>query len=485
MSRLTFLPVGRAPFVGRGRELAILADSLEDARAARARVVLLVGEPGIGKTRLLEEFPAPTLSAGVTVLRGGSSQAQGMPPYLPFLEALGAYVAAVPVEALRADVGAGAASVARVLPEVAARLGGDVQALPGVPPEQERLRLFDAIAGFIGAIAARSGGALVLALDDLHWADEATCDLLVHASRRLQRAPLLVLGAYREAEADENKALGRAVAELNRLRLLEVLRVHPLEPDETARLAAGLLRGDVGAPVAALLHRHAEGNPFFEEELLRALTEDGTLVEHAGSWDVSRTPGGLLPTGILDAIRLRLARLPEPVVDILRVAAVIGRTWSISLLAPAADLGLEPAEDLVLGAARARLVRPQSDGGYAFVHDKVREALYEDVPVHRRKRLHQAIGVALEGEPIRESPRRLADLTFHFVRAGDVERGVAYALQPRGRSTRRGRPRLARTRRCPLAPGGSGGRSSGVRTGARVVRSGRLYRGRGDPAAIG
>ena len=316
-----------------------------------------------------------------------------------------------------------------MLPEVAARLGGDVQALPGVPPEQERLRLFDAIAGFIGAIAARSGGALVLALDDLHWADEATCDLLVHAARRLQRAPLLVLGAYREAEADENQALGRAVAELNRLRLLEVLRVHPLEPDETARLAAGLLRGDVGAPVAALLHRHAEGNPFFEEELLRALTEDGTLVEHAGSWDVSRTPGGLLPTGILDAIRLRLARLPEPVVDILRGAAVIGRTWSISLLAPAADLGLEPAEDLVLGAARARLVRPQSDGGYAFVHDKVREALYEDVPVHRRKRLHHAIGVALEGEPIRESPRRLADLTFHFVRAGDVERGVAYALQ--------------------------------------------------------
>jgi predicted ATPase len=198
-------------------------------------------------------------------------------------------------------------------------------------------------------------------------------------ARRMQRAPLLVLGAYREAEADENRALGRALAEVNRLRFLEVLRVHPLELNDTARLAAGLLRGVVGPQLADLLHRHAEGNPFFEEELLRALTEDGTLIENAGSWDISRTPRGLLPTGILEAIRLRLARLPEPVVDILRIAAVIGRSWSVALLAPVADLHLERAEDLVLIAVRARLVRPQSDGGYAFVHDKVREALYEEV----------------------------------------------------------------------------------------------------------
>jgi tetratricopeptide (TPR) repeat protein len=244
----------------------------------------------------------------------------------------------------------------------------------------------------------------------------------------MQRAPLLVLSAYREAEADDNRALGRALAELNRLRLLEVLRVHPLELNDTARLAAGLLRGDVGPQLTDLLHRHAEGNPFFEEELLRALTDDGTLVETAGSWDISRTPQGLLPTGILEAIRLRLARLPEPVVDILRGAAVIGRSWSIPLLAPVADLDLERAEDLVLVAVRARLVRPQSDGGYAFVHDKVREALYEEVPVHRRRRLHQAIGEGLEREPVLESARRLAELTFHFVRASDVERGVAYAL---------------------------------------------------------
>lgn len=291
------------------------------------------------------------------------------------------------MEALRADLGPGAASVARVLPEVSARLG-DVQSLPGVPPEQERLRLFDALAAFVGAIATRSDGALLLVLDDLHWADEASCDLLVHVARRLQRAPLLVLGAFREAEADENRAFGRAMAELNRLRLLEVVRVNPLEPQETARLAAGLLRGDVELQVTDLLHRHAEGNPFFAEELLRALAEDGTLVEHFGSWDMPQIPRRLLPTGILDAIRLRLARLPEPVVDTLRVAAVAGRSWSVSLLASIVDLAIEPTEDLVLVAAHARLGRPQPDGGYAFVHDKVREALYVDVPASRRRRLH-------------------------------------------------------------------------------------------------
>ena len=219
------------------------------------------------------------------------------------------------------------------------------------------------------------------------------------------------------------------MAELNRLRLLEVVQVNPLEPHETARLAAGLLRGDVGLQVTDLLHRHAEGNPFFAEELLRALAEDGTLVEHFGSWDMPQTPRRLLPTGILDAIRLRLGRLPEPVVDILRMAAVVGRTWSVSLLASVADLDVEPTEGLVLVAAHARLVRPQPDGDYAFVHDKVREALYVDVPANRRRRLHQAIGEALEREPAQDSPRRLADLTFHFVRAGDSARGVAYAIE--------------------------------------------------------
>src|SRR5207244_12715885 len=118
---------------------------------------------------------------------------------------------------------------------------------------QERLRLFDAIAEFVGGIAARSGGALILVFDDLHWADDSTCDLLVHVTRRLQRVPLLVLGAFRDAEADENRALGRAMAQLNRLRLLDVVRVHPLEPHDSARLAAGLLRGAVSPEVSDLL----------------------------------------------------------------------------------------------------------------------------------------------------------------------------------------------------------------------------------------
>jgi predicted ATPase len=169
------LRLGRGPFVGRRGELDALADALEQARASRAGVVLLAGEPGIGKTRLLEEFPSPSPRTELILPRGGSSQAEGMPPCLPFLEALGEYAAVAPSDALRADLGAGAASVARLVPEVEQRLGA-LAPPPSIPPQQERLRLFEAVAGFVGAIAARAR-ALVLVLDDLHWADAATCSV--------------------------------------------------------------------------------------------------------------------------------------------------------------------------------------------------------------------------------------------------------------------------------------------------------------------
>src|SRR5215217_7420483 len=160
--------------VDRQREVAILWQQIELARAGALRVALLAGEPGIGKTHLLREMARRAAGEGIAVLRGGASDAEGMPPYLPFLEALGRYIRAAGIATLRAQVGAFSAPLAALLPELAERLGAPPASYP-LPTDQARLRLYDAISDFLAAISGQRG--LLLLLDDLQWADPATLDL--------------------------------------------------------------------------------------------------------------------------------------------------------------------------------------------------------------------------------------------------------------------------------------------------------------------
>ncbi len=420
---LSVVRPGYAPLVGREGPLALLNELFAASRAGQFIVALLVGAPGIGKTRLLDAFPAPDLAVGSVVLRGGTSPSAGMPPYLPFLQALGDYVNTAAPELLRAQVGVHHAALATLLPELNVRLGPSPPLHP-LGPEQERYRLYEAVTGFLAAIRAP----LVLLLDDLHYVDAASCDLLIHLSGRLRNAPLLIVGAYREAEAGDNPAFTWSLAELNRRRLLQTLPLGPLTPEESQALVASLVQGPVAPGVAALLHQHSEGNPFFLEELLRACVDDGTLVWHTDQWALVEQQARLLPPRIVEAIRLRLARLDSQVVDLLRVAALFGRAFELTLLAQVLGQATEQVEQLLLAAARAQLVRPQPEGRYAFTHDLLRETLVADLGSVRRRALHQAIGEALEAQPLSPTAQRLADLAYHFVAAGEPTRGVPYAL---------------------------------------------------------
>jgi predicted ATPase/DNA-binding CsgD family transcriptional regulator len=437
MSHIPERPVldrlGQSPLVGRARQLAVLCEYLAEARAGQSSVVLLVGTPGIGKTRLLEEFPPAEQAADVTVLRGAASQAAGMPPYLPFLETLGRYIAGTPPDQLRSEIGAVASSLATLFPEIQERLG-PIPSDYALGSEQARFRLYEAVATFLAAIAARAP--LVLLLDDLQWADAATCDLLVHVASRLRTSAFLIIGTYREDEAAENAALRRAVNDLNRLRLLSTLLLLPLEAEETRTLVGNLLRGEVASEVIAFLHHQSEGNPFFLEELLRMLVEEGALVWHDQRWQLRKHPGRLLPPRVVNAIRIRLARLDSTVVELLRVASVIGRACEPALLSYIMQIDEGQAEEMLLVAVGAQLMRVDGEGAYAFMHELVRETLYAEVGSVRRRRLHQAIGEALETQRDSISSRRLADLTYHFTEAEDKTRGVAYALASGERALR-------------------------------------------------
>lgn len=421
------LRLGRGPLVGRAEELSSLVDALEEARSGRAIVVLIRGEPGIGKSRLLDELTSDPAAARAQVLRGGATEADGMPPYFPIIEALGTYFAPAPDANLQQVLGARAAMLLPLLPGLAARL--EVPPLAAeLPPEQERFRLFEALAEVLGSLAAERP--LILALEDLQWIDAATADLLVHLARRLRSERLLILGTYRTGEADRNDAFVRARSEIARLRILREIELRRLDPDASRALLAGVLGALPSPDLASLVHGQGEGNPFYEEELVRSLVEEGHL--HAGrdSWTLGSGAERVLPRSVVDAVRVRLHHLDPPVRRTLRVAALLGRSFDPEPLARVLALATEEVERQLLLACGASLVRPEPEGGFTFVHDKVREALSTEIGAAERRRLHRAIADALEAtEDERSAHRLVSDLAFHLVEAHEPVRGADYALR--------------------------------------------------------
>ncbi|HUX85450.1 MAG TPA: AAA family ATPase, partial [Chloroflexota bacterium] len=306
--------------IGRDRHSAQMLRHLVEAAGGQVRVVLLCGEPGIGKTSLLDTAANQAREAGAMVLRGGAVDADGMPPYLPFLEALGQYLKLVPREELRAKAGSQVAMLGTILPELTVLLPNSPANYP-LPPEQARLRLFQAVGDLLGAIAASQP--LVLILDDLQWADPASFDLLCFLARDQLHARILVLGAYRAGEGAQNPSLERALAELTRLRVLSTIAVDPLVDDEIADLAGVQLGAPLTVAARDTLVQQSEGNPFFAEELLRLWEDNGALTAISDSlvgrrFDLTDAQRLTLPTTIITAVRQRLCRLPDETVDLLR-----------------------------------------------------------------------------------------------------------------------------------------------------------------------
>ena len=415
-------------FIGRRRELTLIWNQFEAAKGGRARVVLLVGQLGIGKTRLLDEVTERAEQEGAVVLRGGASESEGMPPYLPFLEALGKYIRISPLDQLREQVAVAPQILASILPELAARLGSELPVAYPLPPEQARLRLYEAVGMLLESISAQHG--LVLMLDDLHWADTASLDLLCHITRHHAKARLLILGTYREGEISWNPAFERTVTEHIRQRVLTTIAVNPLKAEETEALAAGYLGGPISPVISQLLHAQSEGNPFFAEELIRGWLEVGVLFQEHDQWVAIAPLEPLLPSSIVGSLRQRFTRLSPSIIGHLRIAAIIGRAFDLSLLATVEGQDIEAVEECLLEAVCAGLVRTDQTGVFTFNHDKIRECLYAEVSSSRRRRLHEVIGRVLEERYAQQSPKSthlLAELAFHYVRSGDRMRGATYS----------------------------------------------------------
>ena len=426
--------VKRAGFVCRERELTALQSVLDETVLWRSgRTVLISGEPGIGKTRLLAESAERAAAQGWVVLVGRSYESEGMPPYLPFAEALRQYVQACPEADLRTQVDRGAPEVALLVPELLERVPGIE---PGPPPGQdERHRLFEAVAGFLLRAAAAHQKGILLVIDDLHWADQDTLLLLRHLARRLSEAPLLVAATCRSTEVDRSRPFNDTLSALHRERLCQQLDVGPFTSEEAGQLI-GTLAGTYPSPrVVASVHRRTGGNPFFLEEVVRSLSAEGRdLAEEDPA-----SPDWAIPETVRQVIGSRLSRLHAETLSALQAASALGDAFSFDALAVAVGTSLGPLLDALDQASAGGFVREESSGEYRFSHSLVRETVYAGLSGPRRALLHARIGEGLETLYRANSAAHAGELAHHFLlggRQGDLEKTMGYALQAAEHATR-------------------------------------------------
>jgi class 3 adenylate cyclase/tetratricopeptide (TPR) repeat protein len=395
----------RTRFVGRSRETAELRRHVGRALNGHGSVVFVSGDAGVGKTRLVSEIAIESGDRGMRVLSGSAYEAQGMPPYLPVVDALKQYFAdrsrtAIPLPSDTDPV------LARLLPELQTSADDRVRR-PTLHPESAPDHLFEDINQLLRRIGQDQ--AIMLFLDDLQWADRSTLLLVRHIGQHIGDARMLIVGTYRDVEVDDQHVLSGIVADLIRRQVAERIVLRPFDRVDAAALVEAALGAPPAPHVVDALFAAAEGNSFFTEEPVHQLRDQGRDLsdDHAavGDWAI--------PDGVRLLISRRLAHLSEGAQQLLAYSSVIGRDLSVATVTTVAG----GDEVSVLGqldeALAAGLLR-EGDAGYAFSHALVRDTLYRQLSPGQRQRLHERVGEALESVYAATIDTHLAELAHHF-----------------------------------------------------------------------
>lgn len=413
--------VQRGVFVGREAELSQLTTALDDAFAGRGRLALLVGEPGIGKSRLAEELVRRARSRGASTMIGRCWEAGGAPAYWPWVQSLRAHLRATPRDRLREELGSSGPHLAHLLPELRELFPDIPEPIP-VDAESARFRLFEAVSTLL-ANAGRHRP-LVLVLDDVHAADEPSLLLLRFLARELGGNRVLVVGAYRNVDPSPSDPLTATLTELAREPVTRTIVLGGLGEDDVRRFIELTTGESPGTDLVAAIHEETEGNPLFVGEIVRLLASEGSLSPDAA-------PRVVIPQSVRDVIARRLRHLSETCAHTLLLASVLGREFPLSVLARMADLPEDELLDVLDEAMRDRVVTdvPGAPAVLRFAHVLIRDTLYEGLTTARRVRLHRRALEALESLYGEGSNRARAELAYHSIAGSDFERGVRYAKQ--------------------------------------------------------
>ncbi|MGQ0830882.1 MAG: ATP-binding protein [Microthrixaceae bacterium] len=389
--------------IGRDPQLARLAGWFEQLSTGQRPMALVGGEAGIGKTSLIRAAVAEASRQGARVAWGTCIDADGVPGFWPWTQALDGLAREVGLDVAARAAGEDAALLASIIPSFGAPANGETSA-------RDRLLLMDAIGRFLDATAETTP--TIVVLDDLQWADESSVALLEHLARSPRHGPVALLAAYRNDELPG--PLRARVADL-------VTRAEHVElAGLDARSVATLVEQIAGAPIdvdrAASIHERTGGHPFFVRELALMSGTDGATQ---------------VPVAVRDAIDRRIARLPEPTVAVLEVVALLGTVLLPDVVAATLGMTIADVEAAAASAASASVLT-RRDTGFVFVHDLLRETVDERVIGRRRTELHQAIGEALEARRGRGGEVAPADIARHFLKAVPIDgpdRATAWALE--------------------------------------------------------
>jgi DNA-binding SARP family transcriptional activator len=406
-----------AGLIGRERELAMITTVLERALSGTGALVLVAGEPGIGKSRLAEVLAAGADERGARVAVGRSWEAGGAPPFWPWVQALRSYLRDAEPGALREHVGRAGPELVAILPELR-------ELLPDLPPPgtlespDARFRLFESVASFLASASREEP--LALFLDDLHAADASSLLLLRFVAASLADARVLIVGCYRDTEA--GPALTETLAELAREPVVERVTLGGLSKRDVAQLLESVIGDTPDEELAARVHAETQGNPLYAGEIARLLASEGA----------APTEGALpIPEGVREAIRRRLQRQSGTCRELLTLASVLGREFDLATIAEMGGLEDDALLATLEEATAARLIDdvPGTAERLRFSHILVRDVLYGELPTPRRLRLHRAAGEAIEALHAGNSGPHVAELAHHFIAAGSLgaEKAGAYA----------------------------------------------------------
>ena len=412
--------------LGRDAEVATLRSAVDAAAEGRGRVVLLAGEPGIGKTSLAVDCAAYADQLGARVLWGACWEGEGAPAFWPWIQALRTYAGHVDDADLARHVGPGGSDILRLVPEVASRLP-DVPQPPELDPEQARFRLFDAVASLLCRAAAQRPALVVL--DDLHWADESSLLLLSFVAAQLATNPVTMVGTYRSTEVGPDDPVAKVLHDVSRRG--HVVTLAGLDTEGVAALMASTAGTELRQELAAAVHAQTGGNPLFVGEVTRLLAVHNAL-------DRAEVSVGV-PAGVREVIERRMVRLPQRCIDLLTLAAVVGEEFPLDVVAAAASSDVaEVVEELDVAVGQG-VVREARVSRYRFAHALFREALYEGQGAIGRARLHLQVANALEAQSLERGDVSAAELANHFGQAalaGEGKKAVHYAALAGEEATR-------------------------------------------------